>query len=52
MKKILRSERIKRPPKALTHETYLWEVDKPISNPPEAREPRIVPLIMFDCGVS
>jgi epoxyqueuosine reductase len=50
MKKILWSERIKRPPKALTFETYLRELDNPIPSHPEAREPRIVPLVVFDYG--
>jgi hypothetical protein len=50
MAKILLSERIKRPPKALTFETYLREQDKPISSHPEARHPRIVPLVTFDYG--
>lgn len=50
MKKILWSERIKRPPKALTFETYLREVDNPITSHPAAREPRIVPLVVFDYG--
>jgi hypothetical protein len=35
MKKILWSERIKRPPKALTFETYLCEQDSPISSHPD-----------------
>ena len=42
------SEKIKRPPKPLTFETYLREQDHPISSHPEAREPRIVPLVIFD----
>lgn len=50
MPKILLSERIKRPPKALTFETYLREEDNPIPSHPEAREPRIVPLVVFDYG--
>lgn len=50
MKKFLLSERIKRPPKALTFETYLREQDHPIPSHPEAREPRIVPLVIFDYG--
>ena len=50
MKKILLSERIKRPPKALTFETYLREQDRPITSHPEARDPRIVPLVTFDYG--
>jgi len=50
MKKFLLSERIKRPPKALTFETYLREQDNPIPCHPEAREPRIVPLVIFDYG--
>ena len=50
MRKMLLSERIKRPPKALTFETYLREQDDPIPSHPEAREPRIVPLVVFDYG--
>lgn len=50
MTKILWSERIKRPPKALTFETYLREVDQPIPSHPESREPRIVPLVILDYG--
>ena len=50
MKKILWSERIKRPPKALTFETYLREQDNPISSHPEARDTRIVPLVTLDYG--
>jgi len=50
MEKILWSERIKRPPKWLTFETYLREQDSPISSHSEARDPRIVPLVTFDYG--
>lgn len=50
MEQIRLSERIKRPPKPLTFETYLREEDNPISSHPEAREPRIVPLVVFDYG--
>ena len=50
MKRILWSERIKRPPKPLTFETYLREQDNPISSHPEARDPRIVPLVILDYG--
>lgn len=50
MKKILLSERIKRPPRPLTFETYLREQDHPISAHPQARLPRIVPLVIFDYG--
>ena len=50
MKKILWSERIKRPPKPLTFETYLREQDHPISSHPETRDPRILPLVTFDYG--
>ncbi len=50
MRRILWSERIKRPPKSLTFETYLREPDNPISSHPEARDPRIVPLVVFDYG--
>lgn len=50
MKKLLLSERFRRPPKPLTFETYLREQDNPISSHPEARDPRIVPLVTFDYG--
>ncbi|MBL6983817.1 MAG: hypothetical protein ISR58_21750, partial [Anaerolineales bacterium] len=50
MAKIKLSERFKRPLKAFTFETYLREQDNPISSHPEAREPRIVPLVVFDYG--
>ena len=50
MKKILWSERVKRTPKALTFETYLRGQDNPISSHPEARDPRIVPLVVLDYG--
>ena len=50
MKKILLSERFKRPPKPLTFETYLRPQDHPIPSHPEARDPRIVPLVTFDYG--
>ena len=50
MKKILWSERIKRPPKPLTFESYLREQDNPIPSHTEARDPRIVPLVTLDYG--
>ena len=50
MKKVLLSKRIKRPPKVLTFETYQREQDNPIPSHPEARDPRIVPLVIFDYG--
>jgi len=50
MARIKLSERIKLPPKPLTFETYLREQDHPIPSHPEAREPRIVPLVTFDYG--
>jgi NAD-dependent dihydropyrimidine dehydrogenase PreA subunit len=50
MRKIKLSEKIKKPPKFLTIEPYLREQDHPISSHPEARDPRIVPLVTFDYG--
>ena len=50
MPKVRLSEKFKRPPKPLTFETYLREQDNPISSHPEARDPRIVPLVTFDYG--
>ncbi len=44
------SERYKRPPAFLTIEPYLREEDRPIASHPEARDPRIVPLVVFDYG--
>ena len=50
MKKILWSERIKKAPWFFTIEPYLRPQDKPVSSHPEAREPRIVPLVVLDYG--
>jgi Pyruvate/2-oxoacid:ferredoxin oxidoreductase delta subunit len=50
MSNIRLSEKIKRSPKPLTFETYLRTQDQPISSHPEARDPRIVPLVIFDYG--
>ena len=50
MPSIKLSDKIKRPPKPLTFETYLREEDNPIPSHPEARDPRIVPLVVFDYG--
>lgn len=50
MKRILLSERIKKAPWFLTIEPYLREQDSPISSHPDAREPRIVPLVIIDYG--
>jgi hypothetical protein len=50
VKKILWSERIRRLPRALRFEAYLREADHPISSHPEAREARIVPLVVLDYG--
>jgi hypothetical protein len=44
------SEKIKRAPWFFTIEPYLRQQDKPISSHPEAREPRIVPLVILDYG--
>ncbi|MEM8651453.1 MAG: 4Fe-4S dicluster domain-containing protein [Pseudomonadota bacterium] len=50
MKKIIWSERIKRPPWMLTFESYLRKQDHPIASHPEARDNRIVPLVVIDFG--
>lgn len=50
MKRILLSERIKKAPPPLTIEPYLRPQDRPVASHPEAREPRIVPLVVIDYG--
>ena len=50
MKRILLSEKIKKAPPFLTIEPYLRSQDKPIASHPEAREPRLVPLVVIDYG--
>ena len=50
MTKIRLSERIRKPPRFITIEPYLREQDSPISSSPDARYPRIVPLVAFDYG--
>ncbi len=50
MKKILWSERIKKAPWFFTIEPYLRPQDNPVSSHQEAREPRIVPLVILDYG--
>lgn len=50
MKRILLSEKIKKAPPFLTIEPYLRLQDKPIASHPEAREPRLVPLVVIDYG--
>ena len=50
MKKILWSERIKKAPWFFTIEPYLRPQDKPVSSHPEARESRLVPLVVLDYG--
>jgi len=50
MRKILWSDRIKKAPWFFTIEPYLRQLDKPVSSHPEAREPRIVPLVIMDYG--
>ncbi len=54
MKKVLWSERVKKAPWFFTIEPYLRPQDKPVSSHPEAREPRIVPLVvtgLWQCPV-
>ena len=50
MKKMLLSERFKKPPWFLSYESYLRAEDKPIPSHPEARDNRIVPLVIADYG--
>jgi epoxyqueuosine reductase len=50
MKKNPFSEKIKKAPRFLTIEPYLRKQDHPIASHPEAREPRIVPLVIIDYG--
>ena len=50
MKRILLSEKIKKAPRYLTIEPYLRPLDKPVTSHPEAREPRLVPLVIIDYG--
>jgi hypothetical protein len=50
MPKIFLSERIKKAPRFFTIEPYLREQDEPIASHPEAREPRLVPLVIMDYG--
>jgi NAD-dependent dihydropyrimidine dehydrogenase PreA subunit len=50
MKKVKLSEVITKPPRFLSSEKYLRDQDEPIPNHPEARMPRIVPLVVIDYG--
>ena len=50
MPKIFLSEIIKKAPRFFTIEPYLREQDGPIASHPEAREPRLVPLVIMDYG--
>jgi Pyruvate/2-oxoacid:ferredoxin oxidoreductase delta subunit len=50
MKRILFSEKIRKAPWFLTIEPYLRKQDHPVASHPEARQPRIVPLVVIDYG--
>jgi len=50
MPKIKFSEKIKKAPWFFTIEPYLRQQDQPVASHPEAREPRLVPLVVFDYG--
>ncbi len=50
MGKIKLTEKIKRPPRFLTIEPYLRKQANPIASHPDARHPRIVPLVVIDYG--
>ena len=44
------SERINKAPWFFSIEPYLRDQDNPVLSHPEAREPRIVPLVIIDYG--
>lgn len=50
MKRILLSEKIKTAPCLLTIDPYLRKQDHPVTSHPQAREPRLVPLVIIDYG--
>ncbi|MCK8115921.1 4Fe-4S dicluster domain-containing protein [Anaerosoma tenue] len=50
MKRILLHERFRRPPWFLDKDHYLREGDHPVTSGPNARYPRLVPLLIFDYG--
>lgn len=50
MGKMKLSERFTKAPRFLTIEPYLRPQDDPIASHPEARKPRIVPLVVMDYG--
>ncbi len=50
MKKFLLSEKFTKAPKILSMENYLRYQDHPIPSHPDARTPRIVPLVVIDYG--
>jgi len=50
MPKMFLSERIKKAPRFFTIEPYLREQDEPVASHPDARDPRIVPLVIMDYG--
>jgi len=50
MKKLLLTEIIKKEPAFLTIEPYLRPQDSPIASHPQAREGRLVPLVVIDYG--
>lgn len=50
MTKVRFSERFRKPPKRLTIEPFLRPQDHPIDSHPEARYPRLVPLVILDYG--
>jgi Pyruvate/2-oxoacid:ferredoxin oxidoreductase delta subunit len=50
MNRILLSEKFKTAPWLLTIEPYLRKQDQPIKSDPQAREPRLVPLVIIDYG--
>ena len=50
MKRRRLSEIFRRPPRFLSFETYVDELDRPIESGPDSRHPRIVPLVVMDYG--
>lgn len=50
MKRILLHETFRRPPWFLDKDRYLREGDHPVTSGPNARYPRLVPLLIFDYG--
>jgi Pyruvate/2-oxoacid:ferredoxin oxidoreductase delta subunit len=50
MKKILLSEKIRRPPRFIAKEPFMSEQDVEVHSGPHSRYPRMVPLVVIDYG--